>query len=242
MLVREGGLSSDENNPLLVATAKAFELLEIASYGRRGLKNKGNYAAGLAEFVESKKARERLVEAVEKIPKWEWKYDEHGKKLPVPFEEGLALLIPKPGVKASKTADRRIARLKAFMIDRYQAARPEQDERERMIEVEDRIAAMKKDGIPPHLFDQWLVLFPEWWQRKASETRSAVGQRGQQAKTEKKGNQGRVKSKDNKQRRTPGSIAARRKNHLTDFRRDFAFGHRAMRILLPAPSQGDGFC
>ena len=91
-----------------------------------------------------------------------------------------------------------MVRFKAFMIDRYQTARPEQDERERMIEVEDRIAAMKRDGIPPHLFDQWLVLFPEWWQRKVSEIRSAAGETGLQAKTEKKGKQGRVTSKADK--------------------------------------------
>lgn len=67
-----------------------------------------------------------------------------------------------------------------------------------MIEVEDRIAAMKRDGIPPHLLDQWLVRFPEWWKSKLSETRSEMGQKGQQAKAKKKGKQGRVKSKDDK--------------------------------------------
>lgn len=55
-----------------------------------------------------------------------------------------------------------------------------------MIEVEARIAAMESDGIPPHLFTQWLVLFPEWWQRTVSEIRSAAGELGQQTKTERR--------------------------------------------------------
>jgi hypothetical protein len=104
----------------------------------------------------------------------------------VPFDVGLAKLIPKPGVRASQTVHKRMTRFKAFMIDRYQAARPEQNERERMIEVEARIAAMERDGIPPHLFTQWLVLFPEWWQRTVSEIRSAAGELGQQTKTERR--------------------------------------------------------
>ena len=62
----------------------------------------------------------------------------------MPFDVGLAKLIPKPGVRASQTVHKRMTRFKAFMIDRYQAARPEQNERERMIEVEARIAAMER--------------------------------------------------------------------------------------------------
>ena len=188
----------DEEGPLVVATAKAFALLEIAYYGKSGLTHEDSYEAGLAEFVEGKKIYEEYLEARAKITKWEPEYDEQGQPLPVPFDEGLAKLIPKPGVRASQTVDKRMTLFKAFMIDRYQTARPEQDERERMTEVEDRIAAMKRDGIPPHLFDQWLVLFPEWWQRKVSEIRSAAGETGLQAKTEKKGKQGRVTSKADK--------------------------------------------
>jgi hypothetical protein len=188
----------DDSDLLVSATEQAFELLEIAYYGKLGLTSEGSYEAGLADFVEGKKIDERFLETVASLPKWEPERDEQGQPLPVPFDEGLAKLIPKPGVKANQTVDKRRTRFKAFMIDRYQAARPEQDERERMIEVEARIAAMERDGIPPHLFTQWLVLFPEWSQRKVSEIRSAAGKAGQQAKTEKKGKQGRVTSKADK--------------------------------------------
>ena len=104
----------------------------------------------------------------------------------MPFDEGLAMLIPKPGVKASQTADERMARFEAFLIDLYRTARPEQDAKERLSEVRDRIAKMKRDGVPPHLFEQWRVVFPEWWKDKLSETRSAAGQKGDQAKTEER--------------------------------------------------------
>ena len=58
MLLREGtSLSSqaavkggDEKDRRVAATAAAFELLEIASYGQRGLIEADSYAAGLAEF------------------------------------------------------------------------------------------------------------------------------------------------------------------------------------------------
>ena len=160
--------------------------------------HKGSYAAGLAEFVESAKSREKISESIASIPEWEWKYGEQGQRLPVPLDKGLALVFPMPGVKTSEAIDRRMTRLEAFMIDRYRVAKPEQDEQERLSEVRERIAEWKREGIPPKLFDQWRVNFPEWWQRDLSETRTEVGEKGQQAKTEKEGKQGRVKSKDDK--------------------------------------------
>ena len=87
ILVREGGLSSDEKNPLVVATAKAFELLEIAYYGNQGLAGNGSYEAGLAEFVEGKRTDDKFLAAVVSLPEWEPKYDEHGQPLPEPFDD-----------------------------------------------------------------------------------------------------------------------------------------------------------
>jgi hypothetical protein len=63
-------------NPEVAATAKAFELLEIAYYGKQGLADKGSYEAGLADFVERKKIAEDFLAAVESLPKWELEYDE----------------------------------------------------------------------------------------------------------------------------------------------------------------------
>jgi hypothetical protein len=58
----------DEENPLVGATAKAFELLEIAYYGKDGLTNRNSYEAGLAEFVEDKRIAEDFLKAVESLP------------------------------------------------------------------------------------------------------------------------------------------------------------------------------
>ena len=41
-----------------------------------------------------------------------------------------------------------------------------------------------------------VVLFPGWWKQKSGETRSAVSLKRHPDRVEKKGKQGRVKSKD----------------------------------------------
>ncbi len=84
----------DEGNPLVLATAEAFELLEIAYYGKLGLKNTGSYEAGLAKFVEGKKIDEEGLEGFDKMPKWEWKNDETA-----PFDKGLMVLMPSSSLK-----------------------------------------------------------------------------------------------------------------------------------------------
>ena len=101
---KPGKSQIDDLNPLVSATAKAFELLEIAYYGKSGLSNEDSYEAGLAEFVEGKKSSEEFLEAVASLPEWEPEHDEQGQPLPVPFDEGLKMLIPLPGVRASQTA------------------------------------------------------------------------------------------------------------------------------------------
>ena len=60
----------DQENPLIVATAEAFELLEIAYYGNFGLNDTGSYEAGLAKFAEGKKIDEEGLEGEAKIPNW----------------------------------------------------------------------------------------------------------------------------------------------------------------------------
>ena len=127
----------DEENPLVVATAEAFELLEIAYYGNFGLKETDSYEAGLAKFVEGRTIDEKFLDGIASSPKWQWQDAETA-----PFDKGLALLMPKP-----KRADRE-ARFKAWLNDRCREAKPEQDDQERMIEVGENIAKMKTSGIP----------------------------------------------------------------------------------------------
>ena len=188
----------DEENPLVAATADAFELLEIAYYGNLGLVDKDSYEAGLNEFVEGKWIDEEFLEGIASLPKWEWKYDEHGKKLPVPFDKGIAVLIPRPGVKARLTADERMTRFKAFVADVYRDVRPEQDEQELMIEVGERVAEMRRDGIPPQLFERARIQFDDWWGRRKREQSSLAGKAGAAAK---EGNPEAAKSRSKPKRK-----------------------------------------
>jgi hypothetical protein len=206
MLVREGDLSSEaavkggeEKDRLVAATAKAFALLEIASYGQRGLIEADSYAAGLAEFLlsaaikgrdkEELKKFESIISddakfrrAVASLPKWEPEYDAERRPRPVPFDEGLAELIPMPGVSASKATDERMVRFKAYLAKLYRDARPEQDEQERMIEVGERIEQMKREGIPAMVFSTACFRYSDWWDAHQREQNSAAGKKGQEIK------------------------------------------------------------
>jgi len=82
----------DEENPLVEATAKAFELLEIAYYGNFGLKNDGSYEAGLAEFIHGKKNHEDFLKGIAVIRKWEHKPNESRWKAFRKFTERRDLL------------------------------------------------------------------------------------------------------------------------------------------------------
>ena len=207
MLLREGAsLSSDEavkggdeKDPLVAATAKAFALLEIASYGQRGWIEADSYAAGLAEFVESRTMRGQLLKSIASGPKWEWKYNEQGQPLPVPFNEGLAELIPMPGVSASKATDTRMVRFKKYLAKLYRHFGPEQDEQKRMIEVGERIEQMKREGIPARVFSTACFLYSDWWDAHQREQNSAKGKKGQEVKQAKQAasepKQGRKKKK-----------------------------------------------
>ena len=131
-----------------MATAKAFELLEIAYYGSFELKNTGSYEAGLAKFLEGKRIDEDSLETEASLPKWKWQYDKHGEKLPVRFHKGLAALIPKPGVKASQTVDARMTRFKQFLVDCLRID-PTEDERELAQKADAKIGEMQRNSIPP---------------------------------------------------------------------------------------------
>ena len=174
----------DQENPLVAATAKAFELLEIAYYGNLGLKDTESYEAGLAKFVEGKRIDEQFLEGIASSPKWQWQDAETA-----PFDEGLVVLMPK-----LKKPDRE-ARFKAWLNDRCRRAKPERDDQERMIEVGENIAKMKTSGIPRRLFGQGCVtLNDDWWNSRISESRIAAGKKGGRPKSDTKDQTAQSKS------------------------------------------------
>jgi hypothetical protein len=75
--------------------------------------------------------------------------------------------------------------------------KPEQNEQDRSKEVEELIAKLKREGIPPKDFDKWWVMFPEWWRRRKSTMNSCNASR-KRTTGDKKGKQGRVRSTTDK--------------------------------------------
>ena len=170
----------DRNTPPVEATAKALELLEIAYYGKFGLAGKDSYEAGLKDFAKDKKIDEEFREGVAKIPKWEWQYDEHGRKRPVRFDEGLKALMPLPGYSKARAKDERMTRFKSFLVGWLTDPNKAEGELEKSADA--MIGEMKRNGIPPREFAKWLVVFWDWWKREIGAMRSASGTKGVTAK------------------------------------------------------------
>ena len=180
ILVRETDLSGDEENPLVVATAKAFELLEIAYCGKQGLADNDSYEAGLAEFVEGKRTDDKFLAAVVSLPEWKPKYDEHGQPLPEPFDDALKMLIPLPGSSGERAKDERMVRFRAWLSDFYSEQEPDPDKR--LVLVGSMIEEMKQKGIPPGLLTKAILFYPSWWETRLREQKSAAGKKGQEVK------------------------------------------------------------
>ena len=225
ILVREGGLSSDEKNPLVVATAKAFELLEIAYYGRQGLADNGSYEAGLAEFVEKKRIDEEFLAAVVLLLEWEPKYDEYGQPLPEPFDDALKMLIPLPGSSGEKAKDERMVRFKAWLSDFYSEQEPDPDKR--LVLVGSMIEEMKQKGIPSGLLTKAILFYPSWWETRLREQKSAAGRKGQEVKQAQVGSREDARNAKSETPMRDSEEKNRRESRIAfdTFRRDFAFGH-----------------
>jgi hypothetical protein len=164
------------------AMREAYSLLEIAHYCKDSLRNERSYAAGIASFKDSVKSFEDLKTDIATMPEYEFQLDADGSELPVPFDVGLAKLIPKPGVKASQTACERKTHFKNYLAAIYRDARAEQDDQELRIEVGARTAEMQKDGISPRIFRRALEQFNDWWECHKKEQLSLAGKAGAAAK------------------------------------------------------------
>jgi hypothetical protein len=188
-LLRDGGEEIE-------AIRKAYTLLDIAEHCNLSLKNEASVEAGIKSYREGVKIDDEFYTALENAPHYEYKVGPDGQKLPVPFDEGLAVLIPLPNSTKNK-ADVRMARFKRFVAQRLRENRPDQDEQERMIEAGERIAKFKRDGIDARFFGDALLLFTGWWKETYKLDQSEKGKRGQ---AKKRGKQGRVKSNSDKRK------------------------------------------
>jgi hypothetical protein len=167
-----------EGKTMQEATKQAYELLEIAFHCRRSLKDNKNHEAGIEDFDQELARFEDLKAMFAAIRDYEYRLGENGERLPVSFDEGLAVLIPHPGVKRHEVTDERMTRFKAFLTDISRAADPSSDEQKRMIEVGERIEQMRRDGIPPDVFERARGDFAYWWKARISEARSVAGKKG----------------------------------------------------------------
>jgi hypothetical protein len=177
------------------ATRGAYELFEAAAYCQQSLKLNNTYADGIEDYRRHVAKLERIRKRLDEMPRYEFKLDEKGKRLPVPLEEGLAVLWPMPGVSKAKAAETRIRRLGMCVNDTSLKANPDQPEPDRMKDLNAFIADLKREGIPPDTFDNWRATLPRWWRQKKRQINAAKGRTGQLAK---KGKQGRVRSKKDK--------------------------------------------
>ena len=178
-LLRDGG---DE----IEAIRKAYTLLDIAVHCSLSLETKASVEAGIKIYRED----DDFHAWRENVPHYEDKFGTDGKKLPVPFDEGLEVLIPLPNSTKNK-ADVRLTRFKRFVtefwdvVGHYQDLpenRPEQDEQGRMIKAGELIAEMKRDGINAGFFSDALHLFGDWWKETYKLDQSEKGKRGQAKK------------------------------------------------------------
>jgi hypothetical protein len=178
------------------AIRKAYTLLDIAEHCNLSLKNSASVETGIKDYREGIEIDDEFYAALENVPHYEYKIGPEGKELPVPFDEGLAILIPLPNSTKSK-ADVRMTRFKRFVTHRLLNTYPEQDEQERLIKAGELIEGMKRDGIDARFFSQAAVLFPGWWEETYKLDQSDKGKLGQAVK---KGKQGRVKSESDKRK------------------------------------------
>jgi hypothetical protein len=178
------------------AVRKAYTLLDIADHCNLSLKSGASVEAGIKSYREGIKIDDEFHTALKKIPHYEYKVGPDGKNLPVPFDQGLEVLIPLPNSIKNK-ADVRMARFKRFVTQRLRETRPEQNEQEWMIKAGELIEQMKREGIDPHFFDEAMMHFPSWWEATYRLDQSDKGKLGQAVK---KGKQGQVKSESDERK------------------------------------------
>ena len=155
------------------------------------------------ERVETRRSEEireqvsddaKFRSAVASLPKWEPEYDADGRPRPVPFDEGLAMLIPMRGESASKATDQRMVRFGEWLSDYYSEYEP--DAEKRLVFVGNMIAEMKQKGISPQLFTVAGLQFLGWWEARKRGKNSDAGKKGQAKQT--KATEARISPKKRK--------------------------------------------
>jgi hypothetical protein len=197
----------------LEAIRSAYRLLDIAEHCNQSLKWDASVEAGITSYEDGVNKDDSFYQEANNAPHYEYEFDENGSPKPVPFDEGLTILIPLAQNRKEKSAVRR-CRFKEYVSQLYLEARPEQCAQERLIEVSERVCKMQKEGIPANVFGTATVLYQEWWKRSESERHAKDGEKGQAVKKAKEAakkakedkeaakqeQEGQVKSKNDKRK------------------------------------------
>jgi hypothetical protein len=166
---------------------KAYDILEYVAAGQAYLKGNQDCLNGIyypaALSVSAWLKHEYYPPEREEDPTE--KYAIYGDQcyLPIPFEDALKAIDPRPG-----KAINRLPRFRQWMIDKYQIT---------MIDAGEKIAEWKKTGIPWGDFCLAFHSFPKWRKWRTSENNKLSAAKSREAK---KGKQGQVKKKTDKRK------------------------------------------
>lgn len=153
------------------ATRGAYELLELATLTKSYLEIGRSFHAAL-DFQEA------IGQETKDLPANIVSRRENGHALPVPFDEAMATLLPNVRRK-----DEAMVRFRKWL----QAA-----DGLTLLEAGEQIAAMKREGIPPNLFQLARMGLKDWLARQKKAVRSQAGRKGAEARTANKGKKKKI--------------------------------------------------
>ena len=191
------------------AIRTTLRLFELAHFALSDLRDRGDIESGVARCKQSW-ADHKAIRAVEAtIPAYTYKTDQNGNRRPVPFEEGLRVLMPR------LRPDDRIKNFQAWIASQYEPqryqsaaveisklpkdfrdllsdvqeleslAQQQKDPQELLIIAGRRIDEMRENGIPARVFERLQYEFRDWKAKNLSAGRSISGKKGIASKTDK---------------------------------------------------------
>jgi hypothetical protein len=170
------------------ATSMAFELLEIAAAGQRGLVVHSDWQCGIDELLKRNKAWADWI-ANNVVPDISQLEDGETRKH-TPLPDVLKALMP--DARSVKTVDHE-PRLRRWIMDAHDCDN---------FRAADILASWKRDGVPKQAFQHLRLTWAKWWRESKSEVRREPGRKGNAARRGKqdlpKGKQGCVKRKTDK--------------------------------------------
>jgi len=175
-ILKEGGMTAAE------ATAKAFEMLELAVAGKLSVDSYEEWKTGIGK-IETVKDSWNATQSDDQVPDVSRRSDE-GMPLPIPLPDVLNVLMPdRRRIKPTE----REPRVRRWIMEAYESDN---------IEAGDILAAWKREGVPPQAFQHLRTTWRRWWEDSVRQTRKRSGESGASKKT--KGKRGRVRRKTDK--------------------------------------------